>query len=47
MNSMRNGEAKELIHTTHGHEVRSGNDGRRGKDTGWRGIKGREKMEQL
>ena len=29
-NSMGNGEAKELICTTHGHELRWGNVGRRG-----------------
>ena len=28
-NSMRNGEAKEFICTTHGHELRWGNDGKR------------------
>ena len=28
-NSMGNGEAKELICMTHGHELRRGNDGRR------------------
>ena len=28
-NSMRNVEAKELIYTTHGHELRWGNDGGR------------------
>ena len=41
---MGNGEAKELICMTHGHELKWGNDdGRRG--TGWRGIKGRKKSE--
>ena len=40
-NSIGNGEAKELICTTYGHELRGGNTGRkRGK--GWRGIKGRK-----
>ena len=29
-NSIGNGEAKELICMTHGHELRSGNDGGRG-----------------
>ena len=39
---MGNGEAKELICTTHGHELRSGNDGGRGH-TGRRGIKGKNR----
>ena len=39
---IRNGEAKELICTTHGHELRWGNAGGRGC-TGWKGIKGRKK----
>ena len=38
--SMGNGEAKELICTTHGHELREGNAGGRG-GAGWRGIKGK------
>ena len=38
---MGNGEAKELVCTTHGHELRWENDGGR-KGTGWRGIKGRK-----
>ena len=38
-NSMGSGEAKELICTTHGHELRWGNMGGRGF-TGQRGIKG-------
>ena len=29
-----NGEAKELIHMTHGHELRWGNDGERGVQGG-------------
>ena len=37
--SMGHGEAKELTCTTHGHELRWGNDGGRA-GTGWRGIKG-------
>ena len=41
-----NGEAKELICTTHGHELRRGNAGGSGC-TGRRGIKGRKKMGQL
>ena len=41
---MGSGEAKELICTTHGHELRWGNAaGRRG--TGQRGIKGRKKWD--
>ena len=43
--SMGNGESKELICMTHGHELRWRKAGRRG-DTGWRGIKGR-KIGQL
>ena len=41
MNSIRNGEAKEFICTTHGHELRGGNDGGR-KGTKQRGIKERK-----
>ena len=37
-NSMGNGEAKELICTTLGHELRWGNDGE--QVTRWRGNKG-------
>ena len=33
-NSMGNGEAKELICMTHGHELRWGNDGRKGVQDG-------------
>ena len=40
---MGNGEAKELICTTHGHEL-GGNAGGRG-DARWRGIKGRKKWD--
>ena len=36
---MGDGEAKELICMTCGHELRWANDGGRG-GTGWRGIKG-------
>ena len=43
---MRNGEAKECIRTTHGHELRWGNAGGRG-GAGWRGIKERKNMGQL
>ena len=39
-NSIRHGEAKELICMTHGRELRGGNDG--GVGTGRRGIKGRK-----
>ena len=35
---MGNGEAKELICTTHGHELRWGNDAGR-ESAEWRGIK--------
>ena len=38
-NSIGNGEAKELICTTHGHEQKVGNAGGR-LCAGWRGIKG-------
>ena len=41
---MGNGEAKELICMTHGHELKWGNDGGRG-GTGQRGIKGRKKWD--
>ena len=43
---MGNGEAIELVCTTHGHELRRGNAGG-SSCTGWRGIKGRKKMGQL
>ena len=39
---MGNGEAKELICMTHGHELRWENDGRR-EGTGQREVKGRKK----
>ena len=39
---MGNGEAKELIFTNHGHELRGRNAGGR-QGAGWRGIKGRLK----
>ena len=39
---MGNGEVKELICTTHGHELRWGNAGGKGS-TAQKGIKGREK----
>ena len=41
-----NGEAKELICTTHGHELRGGRECWRGA-SGWRGTKGRKKIRQL
>ena len=41
-NSMGNGEAKEFICATHGHELRGGNTGGTG-DTGQRRIKGKKK----
>ena len=40
-NSIGNGEAKELICTMHGHELRGENAGGEG-DTRWRRIKGRK-----
>ena len=43
---MENEEAKELISTIHGHELRWGNAGGRG-GTGWRRVKERKKMGQL
>ena len=43
---MGNGEAKELICMTHGHELKWENDCGVG-GIGWRGIKGRKKMGQL
>ena len=43
-NSIGNGEAKELICMTHGHELRWRNAGGRG-GTGQRGIKGRKKWD--
>ena len=44
MNSVGNGEAKELIYMTRGHELRWRNVGGRG-GTGKRGIKGRKKWD--
>ena len=41
-NSTGNGEAKELVCTTHGHELTWGNAGGRG-GTEWSGRKGRQK----
>ena len=41
---MGNGEGKELISMTHGHELRWGNDGGRGC-TGQRRVKGRKKWD--
>ena len=43
---MGNGEAKELICTTHGRELRWGNDGER-EGTGRKGNKGEREMGQL
>ena len=45
-NSMGDGEAKELICATHGHELRWGNDGG-WVGAGWRRVKRRKKMRQL
>ena len=39
---MGNGEAKDLTHATHGHELRWGN-ARGGTSAGRRGINGRKK----
>ena len=41
-NSMGNGEAKELICMTHGHELRGRNVGGRREGAGQRGIKGKK-----
>ena len=43
-NSVGNGEAKELVCTTHGHELRQGNAGGR-RGTGQRGIRGEKKLD--
>ena len=40
------GQAKELICTIHGHELREGNAGGKGGE-GRRKIKGRKEMKQL
>ena len=40
-------EAKELICTTHGHELKGGGECWREESAGWRGIKGRKNMGQL
>ena len=42
---MGNGEAKELICMTHGHELKGGDAGGLG-DAGRRGIKGRKKWDK-
>ena len=39
-NSVGNGEAKELTHTTHGHELRAGGIAGRKMGTRWRGAEG-------
>ena len=41
------GEAKELIFMTHGHELRGNNPRGSAGGAGWKGMKGREKMGQL
>ena len=41
---MGNGEVKELICTTHGHELSGGSVGGSG-GAGWRGIKERKKWD--
>ena len=43
-NIIGNGEAKDLVCTNHGHELKWGNDGGRG-GTGQRGIKRRKKWD--
>ena len=43
---MGNGEAKELIYTTHGHELSGENAGGRGC-AGQRGIKGRKNLTTI
>ena len=43
---MGDGEAKDLIYMTDGHELRLGNAGGRG-DAGQRRIKGRKEVGQL
>ena len=45
-NSIGNGEAKELICTTRGHELRAGASNAGGSGiAGWRGIKGKNKWD--
>ena len=46
-NSTGNGEAEELICTTHGHELRWGNAGGCWGSIRRRGIKGRKKLGQV
>ena len=41
---MGNGESKELIWITHGHELSWGNDGGKGC-AGWKAVKGRKKWD--
>ena len=41
-NSIGNVQAKELIHTTHGHELRGERNAGGSGSTRWRGIKGRK-----
>ena len=45
LRSIENAEAKELICTVHGHQIRWNAGGRGG--TGQRGMKGRKKMGKL
>ena len=40
--STENGEARELVFVTHGHELRWGNDRGGSRGIGWRKIKGRK-----
>ena len=43
--SVGNGETKELIRMTHGHELKQGNAGGWSGGAGQRGIKGRKKWD--
>ena len=49
-NSIGNGEARELLCRTHGHElsgIGGGGNASGRESAGWRGIKGRKKLGQL
>ena len=45
-NSVGNGEVRDLICTTQGHELMAGNEGERG-DARWRGKQGSKKMGRV